>query len=231
MIQLAISTIKNKYNSFSDAGIYVIKGFANGMSSQTSLVKQKAQSIASAALIAMTDELDINSPSKETYEIGENTGNGFINALTSYVGKAYDAGIDVAANAKEGLAKAVQRVYDLVDGKVDIQPVIKPVLDLSNVTDGVSSINNMFASDRAISLAGSANTYFSKLQDKNQNGVIVNNNDVIKELSGLRSDLSSIFGIIGKIKIVLDSGTMVGSLLNQIDAALGTKTIRKGRRN
>ncbi len=231
MIRLAISTIKNKYNSFSDAGIYVIKGFANGMSSQTSLVKQKAQSIASAALIAMTDELDINSPSKETYEIGENTGNGFINALTSYVGKAYDAGIDVAANAKEGLAKAVQRVYDLVDGKVDIQPVIKPVLDLSNVTDRVSSINNMFASDRAISLAGSANTYFSKLQDKNQNGVIVNNNDVIKELSGLRSDLSSIFGIIGKIKIVLDSGTMVGSLLNQIDAALGTKTIRKGRRN
>lgn len=231
LITSAISAINKKYSDFSTAGKYIIKGFLEGMDSQVSAVQAKAKEVGEAALSAMSKELDIHSPSKKAYGIGENTGIGFVNALTDYVNKAYDAGMDVASNAKEGLAKAIQKVYDLVDGKINAEPVIRPVLDLSNVTNGVNSINGLFSSDRAILMAGSANMHFSNLQEKNQNGISIDNRELINEISGLRNDLTSIFDVVGKVKIVLDSGTLVGSLLNKIDSALGEKTIRKGRRN
>ena len=58
-------------------------GFINGISSMADSAYNAAKSLATSAMSAITNTLDINSPSKVTHALGENTGQGFTGGITS----------------------------------------------------------------------------------------------------------------------------------------------------
>ena len=99
----------------------------------------------------MNSALGINSPSKVFYEIGSYTGEGFVNGLATWVSRATsetsDFGDSVVSAMTEALAVAV-------DDNLDTDPVIRPVLDLSEVEDGSRKLNNLMSTNKAIT-AGS----------------------------------------------------------------------------
>jgi hypothetical protein len=61
----------------------------------------------------------------------------------------------------------------------------------------------------------------------NQNG----NADVVDALTILRGDVADLADAVTKMRIVMDSGTVVGELLPQIDSGLGRKAALSGRGN
>jgi hypothetical protein len=67
------------------------------------------------------------------------------------------------------------------------------------------------------------------LYETNQNGVAIDNDDVVDAINTLRDDVSSLASVISNMKIVMDTGTLVGSLTNPLDKSLGRQQIYRGR--
>ena len=154
----AISSIKDYYNDFYDAGEYLVKGFAKGIDENTWRAEAKAAAMAKAAADAAEDELDINSPSKVGYSIGRFFGIGFINSLIDYADKSYEAGSNIAASAKEGLARAVAKIGEFIDSDIDTEPTIRPLLDLSDVQSKAKQLTAILSRTQAAKIATSMNS-------------------------------------------------------------------------
>lgn len=143
LAESCISGLRINYNDFYNAGEYLVEGFAKGISANTYLAEARARAMAAAAARAARAELNINSPSKVGWEIGDFFGLGFVNAIDAYQKKAYDASAEMAASAKSGLTAAASKIQNAIEGNLETQPVIRPVLDLSNIQAGSRYLNGL----------------------------------------------------------------------------------------
>lgn len=142
-ISSALSGIKSHYSSFYSAGSNLAQGFANGISANSFAASAKASAMASAAAQAARRALDIHSPSRVMYRIGEFAGQGFVNALDTYRTKAYSASAKIANSARDGMRSALGNTLSLLDFNMDTNPKIKPVLDLSAIRNSSSQIGRL----------------------------------------------------------------------------------------
>ena len=206
----SVSSIKNVNKSFYSAGAYLVKGFAAGITAYTYLAKARSKAMASAAASAARAELDEHSPSKVGYEIGDFFGLAFVNAIGDYETKAYSAGSNVANSAKNGLSNAISRIKDAINSDIDMQPTIRPVLDLSDVESRASAINGMLGVG-ALSSVGTINTMMNRTI---QNG---RNNDVVSAINKLRKDLGNVGNTSYNINgITYDEGTNVSDAIKTL---------------
>lgn len=153
IINSCLTAIRNKYTDFYNAGKYLVEGFAAGITANTYMAEARARAMARAAAEAAEAELDINSPSKVGYRIGGFFGMGFVNSLIDYTDKSYDAGASVAKSAKEGLRNAVSKIGDFIENGIDSQPTIRPLLDLSDVTEGAGRLSALLSRNQAMKIS------------------------------------------------------------------------------
>lgn len=153
IINSCLTAIRNKYTDFYNAGKYLVEGFAKGIDEYTWYAEARARAMARAAAAAAEAELDINSPSKVGYRIGGFFGMGFVNSLIDYTDKSYDAGASVAKSAKEGLRNAVSKIGDFIENGIDSQPTIRPLLDLSDVTEGAGRLSALLSRNQAMKIS------------------------------------------------------------------------------
>lgn len=206
-----VNSIRGCYSSFYSAGSYLVDGFASGISANSYKAAAKASAMASAAVQAAQAALGINSPSKVFYQIGEYTGQGLINALVDYGSKVYNAGSDMGDSARSGLSDAISTVKDIINGEVDMQPTIRPVLDLSNVQAGAGAINGMFGS--SVGLMANVGTINSMMNNR-QNGA---SDDVVSAINALRKDLENVGNTTYTINgITYDDGSNVSDAIKTL---------------
>ncbi len=163
----SITAIKDYYSRFKSAGSYLVDGFCDGISENTWKAEAKARAMAAAAAEAAEDELDEHSPSKRFYGIGNFAGVGFINALIDNVSKAGKAGQEIARSSIDGLNDIISRIADYVDADMDVQPIIRPVLDLSAVEAGTGRLNTLFSRNQALSVSTGMNDRVSEMEVQN----------------------------------------------------------------
>lgn len=187
----AVESAKDYYDSFYSAGSYLVDGFTAGIDESTWKAEAEASAMATAAKEAAEAALGINSPSKVFYAIGGYAGQGLINALSDYGSKVYSAGSEMAESAKTGLGDAMSKVRDVLNGEMDTQPTIRPVLDLSDVKHGANTIGSLIGSDYSMSLATNVGAISTGMHGLNQNG---GNSDVVSALNKLREDISKLGG-------------------------------------
>ena len=186
VLKAAISLIKSYYSQFREAGKYAVDGFADGISANTYKARAKAKAMADAASEAAAKALDERSPSKVFYGIGDYAGVAFVNALKDHTTKAYKASFEMASKAKSGLSDAVAKISDVINSDIDAQPTIRPVLDLSDVRAGASSISGMFGANPSIGIMSNVRAITS-MMNGNQNG---GNDDVISAIKDLGNKIS-----------------------------------------
>lgn len=186
VLKAAISLIKSYYSQFREAGKYAVDGFADGISANTYKARAKAKAMADAASEAAAKALDERSPSKVFYGIGDYAGVAFVNALKDHTTKAYKASFEMASKAKSGLSDAVAKISDVINSDIDAQPTIRPVLDLSDVRAGASSISRMFGGNPSIGVMSNVRAITS-MMNGNQNG---GNDDVISAIKDLGNKIS-----------------------------------------
>lgn len=163
----AVTAIKDYYGEFKSAGSYLVDGFCDGISENTWKAEAKARAMAAAAAEAAEDELDEHSPSKRFYGIGNFAGVGFINALIDNVSKAGKAGREIARSSIDGLNDIISRIADYVDADMEVQPTIRPVLDLSAVEAGTGRLNTLFSRNQALSVSTGMNDRVSEMEVQN----------------------------------------------------------------
>ena len=217
------STKNISLDEFHTIGEYAVEGFANGIDKNTFKAEAKASAMAEAAKKAAKKALRERSPSKEFFKIGDFAGLGFVNALGDYEKKSYKAGSKMAMSAKNGISKAIANIANLVDTDIDSQPTIRPVLDLSDVSNGAGAINGMFDMQPSVGVMSNLRAINSSMNDR-QNG----NSELLSAVKGLRKDFAnSNGGVTVDVHLDYNAGSDANEIANDIATSL-RRAIRRG---
>lgn len=191
LVSAGVSVIKNdaNYNSFANAGYYLASGLAAGLQAGMPKVQAAATRLAKAAERAVELAEQINSPSKVFYRLGDFMAMGLTNALYDSEGDSYDAASRLAKSATNGLSDAISKIRTMIGSDMDVQPTIKPIMDLSNIKSGVGAMNNLLSigsSNAVLANVGAINTTMNR---RSQNGGM---NDVVSAIDKLRGELGNV---------------------------------------
>ena len=225
----------SRHDQFIGKGHDAGQGFANGIQEKNSAVYNKAWALAGQALAGLRNRLRSASPSKETKKIGGYAGDGFAIGIESYSTRVKQVSEELAEESLDALQNGIAKISKIADSNMDYAPTITPVLDLTNVTSGIASMNTMFDDSHAVAAQASFDMYqnysnpdyisqFAKMSSDNEAKmakIIDKQTDVLLDI---RTRLAH-------QQIVLDSGELVGATINKIDEALGERMIRAGRGN
>ena len=210
VVSNATSGLRSYYSSFYSAGQYVAQGFANGISAGTYAAAAKARAMAKAASDAAKKQLDEHSPSKVFYKIGDFAGQGFVNALNDSVGSSYKSGKEMAKASMDGLSRALGGIGDLTDD-IDANPVIRPVVDLTEVQAGASAISGLLNNTNAVGVRA---RQIGGIVNRRQNGVT---NEVVSAIKDLKKAVNSVGGTTYNVNgITYDDGSNVSSAVQSL---------------
>ena len=186
-IDKAKGAVANAGSKLLQAGKDLIQGFINGIASKAWAVISKATEVVGGAVTAVKNFLGINSPSRVFMEIGKYTAQGMSIGLDKYAYLAEDSASGLAENVVNNVKNPLSNIAKLVDGDIDVNPTITPVMDLTNVEQGARRLSDMIGNQdvrinaRTGMLAGSVGTI--------QNGK--DNSDVISAIKDLKEGLNN----------------------------------------
>ena len=149
-IDVMSQRIVDKIDAFSDkfmlVGKNIVLGIKQGILSPDMVrqLESAAMSVASKALQAAKSKLKIKSPSRAFMEIGKYVDEGFAIGLRDYSGLASDEAGDMAEGTLSAMQDAIQQLSGMLDGSIDVNPVITPTLDLSDVNARSAALASMF---------------------------------------------------------------------------------------
>ena len=160
------------------AGSYMMQGLANGISANSYAAAAAAAAAARSAARAARNALQIQSPSKVFEEIGMYVDMGLAQGISKYSNISDKSAKTTAENAAENMRKALSTILN-DDFNDDI--VIRPVLDLSDIQNGVgqmnSMLNNSIAATRSTTLANSISGHINSSSSGNVSNVSNNTNN------------------------------------------------------
>lgn len=145
VISNVLSGIGGKLSEFTSMGSNLINGLKTGIQNAAYSVVSAAKGVVSDAISAAKNLLGIHSPSKVFADIGKYSDEGFIQGLKSYSSKVADASEDVGKSAINGISRVISGITDTLNSDMDMEPTIRPVLDLTDVQAGKKSLYNMFS--------------------------------------------------------------------------------------
>lgn len=151
-----------------EAGHFVAEGLAQGLDERADVVRTAANNLATIAEIAIRSALGIHSPSRVAIGLGEFFGEGFgigIHNMFSYVHTASES---LSETATDAISEAARLASAIIES--DANPVITPVLDLSEVRRGAASISNMGSFAASVSASRANMVYDSAFARTIQNG-------------------------------------------------------------
>ena len=149
----AKSGLTGYYNSFYSAGSYLMQGFASGISSNSYRAAAAARAAANAANRAARNALGIHSPSKVGEEIGKYFDMGIAVGMNKYTDPITGKAVTIATRMKDALKEALTNLPSLLDDDMHLNPVITPVMDLSNIPGSDLSLDTDVVTNRARRMA------------------------------------------------------------------------------
>lgn len=130
------------YN-FETGGFNAVQGFVNGMANSSYLAEQAGAALGNKFMSGLNASLDEHSPSRVTYKSGEFAVLGFVNALSDYGTRVFSAGELLGQSAANGLTDTVSTIASLLEDNVETEPVIRPILDLTEIQNGSKKIGQL----------------------------------------------------------------------------------------
>ena len=185
----AASGIRDYYDSFYSAGSYLVSGFVNGISENSYKAVAQSAAMASAAYEAAKSTLAINSPSKLFRSLGYSVPEGFAMGIDRMSNMVKSSSVSMADNAINTVKKSISHIADTVNTDIDSQPVIRPVLDLSDVESGAGAISGLFNNRQSVGVLANVGGISTMMNRKLQNG---SNDELVSAINKLRGDLSNI---------------------------------------
>ena len=185
LVDAAVEGVGDCGNALYSAGENLVKGFTNGIESALSWVGEKAMEIGRRAKAAAEKALGINSPSRVFMKIGRYVDEGFVKGLEQYSANVDKAAFNVANGVVDNFAKPISNMNDLLD--MNTNPVITPVLDLSNVQANSRRLNSMIPGDGNIALSTDAANIMTSSMGTVQNGV--SNSEVVSAIKDLKNSM------------------------------------------
>ncbi len=212
-VNSAVNAVSGMGTKLLQAGKDLIQGFMDGIKSKAQAVWDAAVGVGQKAIDGVKSILGIASPSKVFKQLGKYTAQGMSIGLDKYAYMAEESASDLASGVLNNVRNPLRNVADILNGEIDVNPKITPVLDLSNVMEGNKLLSNMMADQdmqinaRSGSIAGSV----GKIQNR------YDNSDVISALNGLKESLNNNNGPSYTINgITYDDGSNVSAAVQTL---------------
>lgn len=209
-------------------GANTIAGIIQGFEESKPQLASSVASIGSSVISGVSNMLEIHSPSRVMYKLGVYTIQGLLNAFDGMSSTIFETGGNTAENVTDGFVDTLASISAVLDDEMEFEPTIRPVVDLSNLTESVRTAQSAYGDIRhSMTLASQMQTSVSG----NRMTVSVDNDDVVNAIKELREDMSYMSEAMSRMQVIMDTGALVGSLIDPIDNKLGQRQIYKRRGN
>lgn len=143
-------------DDFYDLGQDAADGYARGIRSKAEDVADEARSMVEDGIKAAQRAQDSASPSKIYRGLGGDGGTGYALGFRDSVGVVVAAVEDTGYAGIKAMQNTIGRIHDLIGTDLDLNPTITPVIDLSEMSTGISMANGMLSNVNLDALAASA---------------------------------------------------------------------------
>lgn len=144
VVKVVVDAIEASAETMKTAGVNLAQGFIDGIMSKQQDASNAGTALGNAAYEAAKRALDEHSPSLKMRQVGLFAALGLINELMKNVPKAYEAGEELGLSTLEGVEDSTTKLVNYIDSNWNLDPIVRPSLDLSEIKDGGNEINKMF---------------------------------------------------------------------------------------
>ena len=212
----AVSSVESYYSDFYDAGEYLVKGFRNGINDYAYIARNAARDLGESTARTLQNSVQEKSPSKLTYKFGYFFDKGFANAIGDYSYLAENASDKLGNKAVDTLGDTLSYIGEMFDSGIDVEPTIRPVLDLSNVKSGAGMINSMLGMGTTVDL-GYSGIVTGRLSDVTAEISQQEQLNILRRMSNL---MDTYFPQFNENDVYLDTGAIAGA----VNRKLGLQT-------
>lgn len=146
MARSALDGADEKTNDFYDLGQDAADGYARGIRSKARDAADEAREMVEDAIKAAQRAQDSASPSKKFRKLGRDGGTGYGLGFGDMVSMVVESVTDMGNAGLMAMQDTISHIKDGIDTGLDFTPVITPVLDLSDMMNGMSMANTMLSS-------------------------------------------------------------------------------------
>lgn len=220
-------------------GENIVKGLVNGVEGQEGVLYDTIRNMMNETITIAKEVPDEHSPSKVFMGIGRYMVEGLVNGIDNLKDKAVNTVGTLGHSMIKSISSSISRISDVINSDMDVEPTITPVIDLTNVRNGIGMINGAFGANRSMNLGmaiaannQNGNSYQTELFGKMYDMAEKANGKLTSAIDSLRSDFNDMASKLERMQVVLDSGALVGEIAPDMDSALGglAKMNRRGVR-
>lgn len=234
--------ISNGFKGLVDVGANLVSGLWNGITSAAGAVWDGITSFGGAIVDGFCSFFGIHSPSRVMAGIGEYLTLGLAQGITDETDSVVQGVKDVSDTALATMTNLAQRVGDIASDDFEYEPSIQPVVDMSDVQNGVDWLNDTLFQNGSVALnaertAGLAanvvrRAEVTKVQQEEANRTDPKANpnaDIVSSVEALGEHIDSIARAVANMKVQMNGRKLVGEIINDVDEGLGKINRRNNR--
>ena len=226
--------ISNGFKGLVDVGGNLVSGLWQGITGAAGAVWNGICDFGSAVVDGFCDFFGIHSPSRVMAGIGEYLSLGLAQGITDETDSVVQGVQDVSDTALSTMMDLAQRVGDIASDDFEYEPSIQPVVDMSDVQNGVDWLNDTLFQNGTVALnaertAGLAanvvrRAEVTKAQQEEANKADQKANpnaDIVSSVEALGEHIDSIARAVANMKVQMNGRKLVGEIINDVDEGLG----------
>lgn len=234
--------ISNGFKGLVDVGGNLISGLWQGITGAAGAVWNGICDFGSSIVNGFCDFFGIHSPSRVMAGIGEYLSLGLAQGITDETDSVVQGVQDVSDTALSTMMDLAQRVGDIASDDFEYEPSIQPVVDMSDVQNGVDWLNDTLFQNGTVALnaertAGLAANVVRKAEvtkaqqeEANKADPKANPNaDIVSSVEALGEHIDSIARAVANMKVQMNGRKLVGEIINDVDEGLGKINRRNNR--
>lgn len=225
LLDAALTGIEGKDTEFVAAGGHMMGGLAYGIYKNAYLVVDAAYSVANEAFLAACSAVQVASPSRRFMWMGQMLDSGLAIGLQQYAGLATDAASDVSDKSSEAVLNGLRTMNTLISDEINATPTITPVLDLSDISARSGLIGSYFGNQSiGVSSTGMASGISARMSSSESIKSTADDR-ILDAFNVLNARVNDLGERISNMKVVVESGALIGQIENGIDQRLGDRSV------
>lgn len=153
--QVAGTLGKTASTQLYQAAVDSAAGLVKGLQNQQAAIEKQMDKIADAMVTSIKKKLGIKSPSRVFAEVGHFSAEGLSMGLRNKADVVADAASSVGEKAIEAMRISLSNVDKMVAGNINVNPTIRPVLDLTDIQKNAGKLGALLPSDKKMTVDGS----------------------------------------------------------------------------
>ena len=226
---------EGKLYTFYNAGSDSVAGYVKGIEDNIQKAINAGILIGQKTLEGAKSQQALNehSPSKAFGEVAYYGVLGLVNEFTSCADMAFKAGQDLGNSAMNGTKSIIANLDSAINADMNLQPVISPVLDLSEISSQSGLIGGMLNAGTSYRIAGATSSLINQNNATRARAKINQNRspDVVEAVNELTSRMDSLEQAIIDRPIVMDGDVVTKKIAPSMDRELGRRRSYSRRGN